>query len=396
MTGARTIAIFSGSRSEYGLLYPILRSVSVQSGLEYRLIVGAGHLDETRGATIAEIEADGFEIAAQVPMTVVDDGLAAVVRAMAMGVTGLSKIMEQMKPDFMLCYGDRYETFAAAITSTQMGIATAHVEGGDYTEGGALDDSVRHAITKLAHLHFTTNAAAAERVRRLGEEPWRVFDVGLPALDLAAEGAYAPADELVAELELDLSRPIVLFCQHSVAMQHEAAAEQIGASLAALSALTREGVQIVMTHPNPDPGGKAITEALQAFAQHAPGSVRLVRSLGRRRFHGLLHLLGRVARGAVVGNSSAGLKETPLFGCPAVNIGSRQRGRLRAVNVLDVSHDADAIAVATRRALHDVRFRELCARCDNPYGRGGAGQHIAEVLASIPLDDNLLIKRMTY
>jgi UDP-N-acetylglucosamine 2-epimerase (non-hydrolysing)/GDP/UDP-N,N'-diacetylbacillosamine 2-epimerase (hydrolysing) len=308
----------------------------------------------------------------------------------------VSCILGELAPDFLLVYGDRFESFAALIASTQMNVPTAHVEGGDYTEGGALDDSVRHAMTKLAHLHFTTNAEASERVLRLGEERWRVFNVGFPVLDLACEGRFAAPDDLAAEFGFDLARPIVLFCQHSVALEQERAADQIRPSLDALAELAAEGFQIVITHPNNDAGGSAIVAELARFEQRGLAGVRIVGSLGRHRFHGLLHLMGNGARGVLAGNSSAGIKEARAFGCPCVNIGSRQQGRLRAANVLDTGYDAAAIDSAIRRCISDAEFRALCRTCENPYGAGNAGARIAEILATIPIDQALLRKRMTY
>jgi UDP-N-acetylglucosamine 2-epimerase (non-hydrolysing)/GDP/UDP-N,N'-diacetylbacillosamine 2-epimerase (hydrolysing) len=275
-----------------------------------------------------------------------------------------------------------------------MNVPTAHIEGGDYTEGGALDDSVRHAMTKLAHLHFATNQQAVERILGLGEEPWRVFNVGQPALDLIAAGLFANPEQVCCELKLDRSRPIVLFCQHSVTTEFEQATQQVRPSLEALRRLAGEGWQVVATFPNNDAGGRHIIEEMKTL-DGIPGVV-VRKSLGRHLFHGLLNVIGRVGRGAFAGNSSAGIKETPAFGCPAVNIGSRQQGRLRATNVLDVPYDARAIEAALRRSATDEAFRHQCATCDNPYGAGNAGPKITEVLATIPINADLLRKRMTY
>jgi UDP-N-acetylglucosamine 2-epimerase (non-hydrolysing)/GDP/UDP-N,N'-diacetylbacillosamine 2-epimerase (hydrolysing) len=397
MTGKkRKIAVFTGNRAEYGLQYPILRAIAADPRLEYFLLAGGAHLQQDFGGTVAEIAADGFQVHAQVVIDVHEDALSGTARAIGAGILSLSGILDGQRPDFLVVYADRFESFAAVIAGTQMNIPTAHVEGGDYTEGGALDDTVRHAMTKLAHLHFTTNECAAERVRRMGEEPWRVFNVGFPALDLVAAGLYATPDEVVATLGLDLSRPIVLFCQHSVTTEFERAGEQVSASLEALTALARRGYQVVMTYPNNDAGGRRIIDELHRVERAAGPNIQVFKSLGRRSFHGLLNVIGRVGRGAFAGNSSAGIKETPAFGCPAVNIGARQQGRLRGANVLDVPYEAEAIAAAIERCASDDGFRGQCRTCRNPYGAGNAGPRIAEVLATIPLDLRLLRKKMTY
>jgi UDP-N-acetylglucosamine 2-epimerase (non-hydrolysing)/GDP/UDP-N,N'-diacetylbacillosamine 2-epimerase (hydrolysing) len=354
------------------------------------------HLAEDFGRTAAEIEADGFRVAHEVRVPARPPSAAYTAQSIADGVQAVSGLLAEAPPDFLLVYGDRFESFAAAIAATQMNIPTAHVEGGDYTEGGALDDSVRHAITKLAHLHFTTNAQAAERVLRLGEEPWRVFHVGLPTLDLAREGLFTPPEELIAEFGLDIARPIVLFCQHSVASEYEQAACQVRPSLEALASLAAQGFQVLATWPNNDAGGAAIAAELEALDRRRLPGVRLVKSLGRKRFHGMLHLMGNTAAGVLAGNSSAGIKEARAFGCPCVNIGSRQRGRLRGDNVIDVPYDGRAIEAAIERCAGDEAFRRQCRTCENPYGGGNAGPKIAEALATMPINLRLLQKRMAY
>jgi UDP-N-acetylglucosamine 2-epimerase (non-hydrolysing)/GDP/UDP-N,N'-diacetylbacillosamine 2-epimerase (hydrolysing) len=396
MAARRKIAVFTGSRSEYGLQYPVLTAIARDPRLEYYLLAGGAHLREDFGRTAAEIESDGFRIHREVQIQVDADCKGYTAQSIGAGITSISSILAELQPDFTVVYGDRFETFAAMIASTQMNIPTAHIEGGDYTEGGALDDSVRHAMTKLAHIHFTTNAAAADRVRALGEESWRIYLTGLPALDLIAAGQFAPSAALLEEFGFDLSQPIVLFCQHSVTTERDRAASQIQPSLEALRQLAREHYQMVLTYPNDDSGGKAMIRELKSFAAEKCPAVHLVPSLGRSRFHGILNLIGRVGKGALVGNSSAGIKESPAFGCPVVNIGSRQQGRLRSTNVLDVPYDADAILNAIRRCSNDEAFRETCRTCENPYGSGGAGAKIAEVLATIPIDARLLQKKMTF
>lgn len=390
----RKIAVFTGNRAEYGLQYPILRAIAGDPRLDYYLLAGGAHLQQDFGRTMAEIEKDGFHAYREVEIRMQQDTLFATAQAIGTGIISLSKILDELRPDFLVVYADRYEGFAAMITGTQMSIPTAHIEGGDYTEGGALDDSVRHAMTKLAHLHFATNEQAVERILRLGEEPWRVFNVGQPSLDLITAGLFASPEEIAAELTLDLARPVILFCQHSVTTEFEQAAEQVKPSLAALCKLAKGGYQIIITYPNNDAGGRRIIEEIEKL--HGEQNIQITRSLGRYRFHGVLNVIGRVGRGAFVGNSSAIIKETPAFGCPAVNIGNRQQGRLRANNVLDTAYNEEEILATIDRSVNDEDFRHQCQTCKNPYGAGNAGPKIAEVLASIPLDLRLLQKKMTY
>lgn len=390
----RKIAIFTGNRAEYGQQYPVIKAIAANPRLEYFLLVSGAHLEEDFGRTEREIEADGFRVHREVQLTMVQDTLYATAQAIGTGILSLSRILDELRPDMLLMCADRFEGFAAAIAGTQMGIPTAHIEGGDITEGGALDDSVRHAITKLAHLHFTTNPEASRRVIALGEEPWRVHTVGLPMLDLVAEGIFAPASEVLACYELDPTRPIVCFTQHSVATEFEMAADQVRPSVQALENLARDGYQIIITYPNNDAGGRRIISVLEELRdRHVPG-IRIYKSVGRYFYHGLLNICGRIGRGACVGNSSSGIKETPAFGCPVVNIGARQKGRLRADNVIDVPYDAAKIEAVIRHCIEDESWRAHCGKCENPYGKGDAGLRISEVFSTVELNLSLIQKRM--
>lgn len=391
----RIIAVFTGNRAEYGLQVPIIRAIDAHPALDYRLIVSGAHLDSNFGRTLQEIEADGFKVHTEVKIEMDAVSALSTPRAIGSGVLATSRALAEIKPDFLVVYADRFEGFAAVIAGTQMNIATAHVEGGDITEGGALDDSVRHAMTKLSHLHFTTNDQATNRILGMGEEPWRVHTVGFPAIDLIEDGKFASPQEIRDTLKLDLQKPIVLFTQHSVTTEVDSAAGQTAPSITALRALADDGVQIVMTYPNNDAGGAAITRLLEQTAA-ADERLTLRRSLGRHMYHGVLALARQPgARVVCAGNSSSGIKETPAFGCPTVNIGSRQNGRLRGDNVLDTGYDTVAIAAALRRALFDDGFRHQAKTGVNPYWRGGAGKRVAEVLATVPMDQKLLRKQMT-
>lgn len=395
MSRKRTVAIFTGNRAEYGQSYPVISAIAEDPRLDYQLLVSGAHLNEDFGRTVAEIENDGFTVHHEVEITGVDDGLAGTVEAIGSGVLSTGRILAKIEPDLVLVSADRFESFAAMIASTQLGLPTAHIEGGDLTEGGALDDSVRHALTKLAHLHFTTNDAATSRLLQMGEEPWRVYTVGLAMLDLVAKRHFANPEAVAAALSIDVTRPIVVFTQHSVATENERAVDQIRPSLEALGKLVADGVQVIITYPNNDAGGRRIIEEIQRHTAAHDGFI-LRPHLGRRLYHGLLWICGQVGRGVCAGNSSSGIKETPAFGCPTVDIGARQSGRLRAANVLQVGYEAEAIEGAIRRGLFDDDWRALCASADNPYGHGDTGARIAEVLATVPIDAKLVQKRHMF
>jgi len=392
----RVIAVFTGNRAEYGLQYPVLKAIEKHPELDYRLIVSGAHLDKNFGNTLDEIAKDGFHIDAEVKIEMDASSLEANVQAIGSGVLSISEAIKNIKPDMVVVYADRFEGFAAVIASTQMNIPTAHIEGGDLTEGGALDDSVRHAMTKLSHLHFTTNQQASNRVLGMGEEKWRVHTVGLPAIDMISEGDYASTKEVVAQLDLDLTRPIILFTQHSVTTEFNHAEEQITPSLNALEKLAGEGVQIIATYPNNDAGSASIIKKLEELSDRSINGIQVHRSLGRYLYHGVLALAKDINQKVVcVGNSSSGIKETPVFGCPTVNIGSRQLGRLRGKNVLDTDYDTKSIIDTVMKCIQDKKFRENCMETDNPYYLGNAGEKIAEVLAQVSLDTHLIRKKMT-
>lgn len=276
MTIKRVVAVFTGNRAEYGLQLPILRAIAAHPLLEYRLIVSGAHLDRNFGRTLDEIRADGFEIHDEVKIDLASDTLYATAQAIGSGVASVSRSLDRLRPDLLVVYADRFEGFAAVIAGTQMNVPTAHIEGGDITEGGALDDSVRHAMTKLAHLHFTTNDQATNRVLGMGEEHWRVHTVGFPAIDLIAAGNFASADELIGRYSLDLSRPVVLFTQHSVTTEFDQAREQVAGALQALAMLADEGVQVIITYPNNDAGGRGIVASISEFVgsgRKNPGTI---------------------------------------------------------------------------------------------------------------------------
>ncbi len=392
----RKIAVFTGNRAEYGLQYPILRAINDHPNLNYSLIVSGAHLDPNFGSTLEEIISDGFHIDHEVKIEMDATSLFATAQAIGSGILSISKVLAEEMPDMIVVYADRFEGFAAVIAATQMNIPTAHIEGGDLTEGGALDDSVRHAMTKLAHLHFTTNEMASNRILAMGEEDWRVHTVGFPAIDLISEENFASRSDIKKVLNLDFNRPIILFTQHSVTTEFDQARNQILPSLSAIKSLANEGVQCILTYPNNDAGGNLIIRELELLSNLKLDNIQITRSLGRNLYHGILALArDSSVQIACMGNSSSGLKETPAFNCPTVNIGSRQEGRLRGSNVLDANYDAQDIYNCTKAALFDKSFRTICMDGINPYWLGGAGPKIAKVLAEIPLNQKLIRKKMT-
>ncbi len=392
----RKIAIFTGNRAEYGLQYPIIKAVSAHPDLAYFLLVSGAHLQEEFGYTKQEIKEDGFKVYGEVEIILPEDTLAGTAHAIGSGVLNMVKILKKLRPDILVVYADRFEGFAAVIAGSQMAIPTAHIEGGDITEGGALDDSVRHAMTKLSHIHFTTNEEAKNRILKLGEEPWRVHNVGFPVIDLIKEQKYASFKEIHEKFGINKEKPVVLFTKHSVRSEYDLVSKQIKPALEAMYDLSKQGIQIVITYPNNDAGGKKIIEDLIKLKKENVSNIQIHDSLGRYFYHGILNLCGSNGSGVCVGNSSSGIKETPAFGCPTVNIGSRQDGRLRSSNVIDVDYNKKEIINAINRGIYDNEFRSECGNCENPYGKGNSGEEIARVLAGTKISAELVQKKMTY
>lgn len=390
----RIIAIFTGNRAEYGLQFPILQAIQKHPDLEYRLIVSGAHLEDNFGKTVKEIEGDGFNISEKVFIEEKGDIETRTAYAIGFGVSALAAAFRKVKPDIVLVYADRFEGFAAIIAASQMNIPTAHVEGGDITEGGALDDSVRHAMTKLSHLHFTTNIQATNRVLAMGEESWRVNTVGLPTADTILNNNYATEEELVSSFNLKSGQPIIIFTQHSITTDAKSSVDQLKPSLAALIRMANQGIRVMLTYPNNDSGGNEIVKILNDLAQRDLPNLQIFNSLGRRKYHGILGL-ARAKEWHVVcaGNSSSGIKETPFFGVPTVNIGTRQLGRLRGDNVLDVDYNEQEIIEALNKCLYDRNFIKKSAATFNPYGSGRSGEKIAQVLSTVDLSPNVILKK---
>lgn len=384
----RLVLGVTGIRSEYDIMSSVFRAVAAHPRLDLRLFVTGAHLSREYGRTVTQVRADGFRVAAEVPsLPPGDDAPGARSLSLAAGLAGLVRAVRRLRPDFLLVLGDREEALAAAVAGNDMGVAVAHVAGGDRVVGNA-DDQTRHAVSKLAHLHFATNAESARRLLRLGEQPFRVRDVGNPGLDRLRETPRLSAAELSRRLGFPLAEgePLVVLIQHPLSSQ---VASSYAHMKETLEAVRRLGVKTVASYPNSDPGSRRIIAALREY--RGLPNLRAFPSLPRLEFVNLLRRAG-----CLLGNSSAALLEAPLLRLPAVNVGDRQKGRLQAGNVAFVAPRRAAIASAVRRALFDRAYRRKVARLRNPYGDGRSSARIAAALASVKLDDRLLVKDITY
>lgn len=380
----RSVGVVTVARSDYGIYRPILSKLAEHEDVDLRLFVGGTHLLERFGSTVEEIERDGYSIAERVDFLGDDDSPAAVGEAVGRGVAGFARAFERSRPDLLVVLGDRYEMFAAGIAALPLRLPLAHIHGGERTEG-AIDDSIRHSLTKLSHLHFASTEEHARRIVQLGEEPWRVVVSGAPVLDAVCELDLGGDEELVA-LGVRLRGPTLVVTYHPVTLAPEQTIPELRALLAAVDA---SGLDAVFTFPNADPQHGAVIRELERAINGAGERYTIVRSLGQKAYFTLLQ---RAA--AMVGNSSSGLIEAASFELPVVDLGLRQQGRLRPGNVIHVEDDGDveaiskAIAVATSPA-----FRESLRGLANPYGDGRASDRIVDRLTSVALDERLVIKR---
>jgi UDP-N-acetylglucosamine 2-epimerase (non-hydrolysing)/GDP/UDP-N,N'-diacetylbacillosamine 2-epimerase (hydrolysing) len=374
------VAVVTGSRAEYGLLYWVLRELRDAPDLELQLLVTGMHLAPEFGQTVAEIERDGFDIAQRVECLLSSDTPGGVAKSMALGLIGMSDALERLRPDVLLVLGDRFEIVVAVQACLVHGIPVAHIAGGDTTEG-AFDEAIRHAITKMSHLHFVTNEQSARRVRQLGEDPRRVHVVGNPGLDHLRRMPLLGREALGEALGAPLATRNLLITFHPVTLEPGESERQFGELLAALDGLGAE-TALWFTRPNADTGGRALSAALDAWAAPRVGQVHVHASLGQLRY---LSLMAQVD--AVVGNSSSGLYEAPSFRIPTVNIGDRQRGRLAPPSVVHCASERDAISAALTHAL-----AMDCSAVVNPFGDGHAATRIVAALRQLPPRAELIKK----
>lgn len=369
----RKIAVFTGTRAEYGLLYWLMKDIQTSENLELQLIVSGMHLSPEFGLTYKSIEVDGFSIDAKVEMLLSSDSAVGVVKSMGLGTIGFADVLDRLKPDVLVVLGDRFEALAVVQAAHIMGIPVAHLHGGEITEG-AVDDAIRHAITKMACLHFVAAEPYRKRVIQMGEQPSTVFNVGAVGLDHLKRSTMMNLSELSASLDFKLSQPYLLVTYHPVTLLEENPVTSFEALLLALDQF--QEYQIILTYPNADDGGRAIIPLLEEYARRQPGRVLSIPSLGFKRYLSAVSMAS-----AVIGNSSSGIIEVPSFGIPTINIGTRQLGRICADSVLHCAPECAAITENLNKAL-SLEFSSDCKSTFNPYGQGSASSEIVKVLES--------------
>lgn len=376
MNAPRRICVVTGARADYGLLSSLMREIRGDETLELVTIATGAHLLPEFGLTVREIEADGFSVDARVDIGLAADDPLEAARATGRGVVGIAEALSRLAPNAVVLLGDRYEILAAAVAAFVLGLPIAHIHGGEITEG-AMDDSIRHAVTKLAHLHFAAAEPYATRILQMGETPNRVFNVGALGVDAALALRPLSRAEMDRDLGLPLRDPVLLVTYHPVTLRDSDERAAVDAMVAALDTVAE--ARVVITGVNADPGRTVVARRLADYAARHPRRVSLHESLGQRRY---LSVMREAA--AVVGNSSSGVIEAPALGVPTVNIGARQKGRLKAPSVIDCGETANEIAGAIARVMEPA-FRRRIADQHLPYGGGGTARKIAAVLKSVDL-----------
>jgi len=387
MKGKRLILGVTGIRSDYDLMSSVFRAIDDHQDLEIQLVVTGAHLSDSYGFTVDQIRSDGYLVADEVESLLNGDLAPTRVKGLAIQLQGIVQTVARLCPDILLVLGDREESITTALVGAYMNIPIAHVGGGDRAIGN-VDDQVRHAVTKLAHIHFATNPESAKRILRLGEQSFRVFDVGNPGLDRLLQTPSIDADELSSRLGFIIKddEPFIMLIQHVISTEIEQAYEQMKITLEAVREL---GIKTVLSYPNSDAGGQQMIRAIREYDSFP--FIYAAKNIPRLEF---VNLMRRAS--CLLGNSSAGLLEAPLLKLPVINVGNRQEGRLHAENVEFVRHDKREIVAALQRAVFDEHYRAKVRLCSNPYGDGHSSIRIADLLASIPLNEELLIKDITY
>jgi len=377
----RRIAVVTSSRADYGHLYWPLRDLSRHPEVSLKIVAMGPHLSPEFGSTVQEISKDGFEIDARVECLLSSDSDVGMAKTIGLATLSLADHFGRTRPDLLLLIADRYEMLAPASVALALRIPIAHIEGGEISEG-AIDDAVRNALTKMSHIHFTSTYAARQRVIGMGEEEWRVHRAGAPSLDHLVRTNLFTREQIEEKLRINLGQSTILAAYHPVTIARDTTQE----ANALFDSLKAVPDQILFCYPNADAGGRNLIERTKRFLT-SRRSGRVFTNLDAVTYWSLLRCVTML-----VGNSSSGIMETASFALPTVNIGLRQQGRERARNVLDASPDAASILRAMSRAKTS-EFRQSLEGMENPYGDGFASEKIVQVLTTVPLTQDLLMKR---
>ncbi len=382
----RNIAVVTGTRADFNYLRLIIRRIEASETLKLSLIVTGMHLLKSHGYTIDLIRDDKIPITEVIEMYEENNSTKeSLGKAVGKGIIGFTKSLNKIKPDLLLVLGDRYEVLASVIAASTLLIPIAHIHGGDSNLQGQVDEQIRHSITKFSHIHFPATEKSAKRINLMGEEEWRIHEVGSPSIDHFYLEKFLKKEEICESLGLNSNMNIIICIQHPYTIEPEKSGEYMRMTLKALEELN---LQVVIIYPNNDPGNELIIKEIEKYKEHQ--NFRIFKNLDYHHFYSLI-----ANANLLIGNSSAGLIESPVFKIPVINIGDRNKGRESAENVLNVQHDLNLIKNAIKTALSED-FILSCDNLKNPYGDGKASERIIEILEKIEIDKKLLVKKLTY
>ncbi|EQA61123.1 UDP-N-acetyl-D-glucosamine 2-epimerase, UDP-hydrolysing [Leptospira alexanderi serovar Manhao 3 str. L 60] len=372
----RKVCVVTGTRAEYGLLYWLMKEIEADSDLELQIIVTGMHLSTEFGLTYRQIEQDGFKINTKVEMLLSSDTAVGITKSMGLGIIGFAEAFENLRPDILILLGDRFELLAAAQAAMVAKIPIGHISGGELTEA-AFDEGIRHAITKLSHLHFVAAEPYRKRVIQMGEQPDCVFNFGAPGLDHLSKMNWMEKEELSFELGIELKALIFLVTYHPVTLEDNKPTEAMSELLNALEEFSE--ATIIFTYPNADTGGRELIHQIDSFVSKNLKNTRAFVSLGQRKYLSLMRLAS-----VIIGNSSSGLTEAPALKKATVNIGDRQKGRLKAASIIDCIEKKEFIVSGIKKAL-SIEHEEIVRKSTSLYGYGNVSVEIKEKLKTFPL-----------
>lgn len=375
----KKVCVVTATRAEYGLLRPLMDNIKKDEDLKLQLVVTGMHLVQEFGYTYREIEKDGYKIDEKIEVLMNSDTKLGMAKTMGLAMISFSEVFTRIEPDIVVILGDRYEMLAIASTAMILNIPIAHIHGGELTEG-AIDDAIRHSITKMSYLHFTSTEEYRRRVIQLGESPDRVYNVGALGVESINKLKLLDKKTLEERLDFKFNKKVALFTYHSVTLENTDVDDEIKDILEAIDMI--EDLKIIFTKANADSGGKIINKNIEEYVKKHPDKSILIDSMGQLKYLSAMKYVD-----IVVGNSSSGILETPSFKLPTINIGDRQKGRIHSENILNTSLDKKEIHEAIKRCLND-EFKILLQNMKNPYGDGNTSEKIVEKLKTF-----LLIKK---
>jgi GDP/UDP-N,N'-diacetylbacillosamine 2-epimerase (hydrolysing) len=388
MNKKRKILAVTGARSEYDILFPVLEKLQLSNEFELEILVTGAHLSERYGKTVDIIERDGFTIAAKVDNLLDSDDKKSRVISLGNQIPAFAEVFDKVKPDIILVVGDREEAISVSLTGAYMDMVVAHIAGGDIAKDGNIDNSVRYATSKFSHIHFTILEEHNKTLLKLGEDDWRIFAVGNPALDRFLATPKLNKDDISKNIGFDISKDkYLVLIQHPIITDVANEGKNIRETL---DAIVESGYKCLINYPNSDAGNFAIIEAYQEYVKNHQ-QLFLFKNLDRLNYINILRNAS-----LLLGNSSSGIIEAPSLGLPVINIGSRQRGRFHAENVIFTDNDKSQIASAIKKSTTDENYISSIKKIKNPYGDGNSAAKIVEVLGSIEINDKLIHKNITY